>query len=113
MAEQTHDAAAIAERLEALPEWSFRDGAIRRSYQTDGWPVTMLVVNAIAWVCETADHHPDLAVSWGRVEVALHTHSARGITDQDFETATMIEGAVRWTAGPGSALRSRPSPLVR
>ena len=113
MAEQIHDAAAIAGRLEALPGWTFRDGAIWRSYQTDGWPITMLVVNAIAWVCETADHHPDLAVSWGRVEVALHTHSATGITDRDFETATMIESAVRWTPGPGSALRGRPTPLVR
>lgn len=49
----------------------------------------------------------------GRVEVALHTHSAKGITDRDFETATMIESAVRWTPGAGSALRGRPTPLVR
>lgn len=113
MTETPYDAPGVNQRLESLPGWTFRDGAIRRTYQTDGWPVTMLVVNAIAWVCETADHHPDLAVSWARVEVALNTHSAKGITDKDFETAALIEGAVRWTPGKQSALRRRPDPLVR
>jgi 4a-hydroxytetrahydrobiopterin dehydratase len=113
MAETPYDATTISQRLKELPEWTFRDGAIRRSYQTDGWRVTMLVVNAIAWVCEAADHHPDLAVSWARVEVALNTHSAKGITGRDFETAALIEGAVRWTPGEQSTLRRRPDPLVR
>lgn len=113
MTESRYDAAGVNKGLEQLPGWTFRDGAIRRSYQTDGWSVTMLVVNAIAWVCEAANHHPELGVSWAKVEVALNTHSAKGITDKDFETAALIEGAVRWTPGEKSALRSRPEPLVR
>jgi 4a-hydroxytetrahydrobiopterin dehydratase len=111
--ERVYHEADIARRLERLPGWTFADGAIRRTYATDGWPTTMLVVNAIAFACQAADHHPDLAVSYARVDVALNTHSAKGITDRDFETATLIERSVGWKPDPGAALTGPAKPLVR
>lgn len=103
----------IANRLGALPGWHYAEGAIRRSYETDGWRSTLMVVNAIGYACEAAFHHPDLAVSWGRVDVALHTHSAGGITAKDFETAALIDRAVLAGPGEGSALSGPPEPLIR
>lgn len=111
--ERTYSEAEIAERLQPLLGWSYRDGAIRRTYTTDGWPSTLMVVNAIGFVCEAAGHHPDLAVSWSRVDVALNTHSAKGITEKDFETATLIERTVLWGPAAGSALSGSPKPLAR
>src|SRR5688572_4112742 len=81
--EQIYDATQIAERLQALPGWYFEDGWIRRVFKTDGWPTTLMLVNAIGYLAEAAYHHPDLAVTWGRVTVKLATHSAGGITDKD------------------------------
>jgi 4a-hydroxytetrahydrobiopterin dehydratase len=81
----------IAERLRGLPGWYFEDGWIRRVYKTDGWPTTLMLVNAIGYCAEAAYHHPDLAVTWGRVTVKLSTHSAGGITDKDFALARQIE----------------------
>src|ERR1700704_3459251 len=85
--EPTYTESQIAERLRELPGWYFEDGWIRRAYKTDGWPTTLMLVNAIGFYAEAAYHHPDLAVSWGRVEVALNTHSAGGLTAQDVELA--------------------------
>ncbi len=103
----------IATRLTSLPGWTFTDGAIRRTYQTDGWRGTMLVTNAIAFICEAADHHADLAVSWPAVSVALSTHSAKGITAKDFEVAALIEAQVLWKPGRDSDLTGPTKPFVR
>ena len=68
----------ITARLKALPNWAHVDGAIRRTYKTDGWRGSMLVANAIAFICEAADHHADLAVTWPSVGVALSTLRSGG-----------------------------------
>jgi 4a-hydroxytetrahydrobiopterin dehydratase len=93
---QAYDEPGIRERLAALPGWQLADGAIRRSFKTDGWPTTLMLVNAIGFCAEGADHHPDLTVSWGKLGVALSTHSAGGITDKDFDLARRIDEIARW-----------------
>ena len=106
-------ASEITARLKKLAGWSFEDGALRRVYQTDGWRGSLLVVDAIAFICEAAYHHADLAVSWPRVGVALSTHSAGGITAKDFEIAGLIEALVLWKPPPGSSLRGPAKPFVK
>jgi pterin-4a-carbinolamine dehydratase len=103
----------IRSRLNALPQWAFDSGAVRRTYKTDGWRGSMLVANAIAFICEAADHHADLTVTWPSVSVALSTHSAGGITAKDFEVAELIEKQVTWKPGAGSALAGPAKPFVK
>jgi 4a-hydroxytetrahydrobiopterin dehydratase len=110
--ETPFDEAQIAERLEALPGWYLEDGWIRRVYKTDGWPTTLMLVNAIGYLAEAAYHHPDLSVTWGRLTVKLSTHSAGGITDKDFELARKIEDVVLWRPQGGS-LTGTPNKFVR
>ena len=94
--ERTYDEAEIAERLKALPGWYYEDGWIRRVYKTDGWPTTLMLVNAVGYLAEAAYHHPDLTVTWGRITVKLQNHAAGGISDKDFELARKIEEVVLW-----------------
>ena len=95
----------VAAKLEAeLPTWKYRDGWIRRKYTTGGWPYTLMVVNTIGYIAEAAFHHPDLTVSWAEVHVKLSTHSHKGITDNDFELAKLIEDQVMWTPREEQAL---------
>src|SRR2546423_11190352 len=91
----------IQQRLKTLPGWRLEDGAIVREYQTDGWPTTLMLVNAIGFLAEAADHHPDLAVSWGKVGVKLWTHSAGGLTASDVELAQLIEQTALWRPPAG------------
>ena len=105
-------ATPLAERLKALPGWYLEDGWIRRVYKTDGWPTTLMLVNAIGFLAEAAYHHPDLTVTWGRITVKLSTHSAGGITDKDFELARRIEDTALWRPS-GGALEGTPNKFVR
>jgi pterin-4a-carbinolamine dehydratase len=94
----------VAGGLRRLAGWSHGDGVIRRVYQTDGWRASMLVANAIAFICEAADHHADVLVTWPKVTVSLSTHSAGGITAKDLEVAELIERQVTWAPGRDSSL---------
>lgn len=106
--------AEVAAKLpeHGLADWFLEDGWIRRKYNTDGWPTTLMLVNAIGYLCEAAYHHADLAVTWGRVIVKLKTHSAGGITDKDFALAKQIETVVLWRPAPGGPLEGTPNKFV-
>jgi 4a-hydroxytetrahydrobiopterin dehydratase len=85
----------VAARLSKLSGWMIIDGMLTKEYATNGWPFTMLVVGAIAFLAESADHHPDLIVTWPKVTVKLSTHDAGGLTTRDFDLAAKIDETVR------------------
>jgi 4a-hydroxytetrahydrobiopterin dehydratase len=92
MSEKTYPPDAIQARLaEHLPQWTFEDGHLRRIYKTRKWPETVMLFNAIAYLAEQADHHPDITASYASLGIRLMTHSAGGITDKDFHLAGKIE----------------------
>ena len=95
----------------ALNGWWFEDGWIRRKITTSGWPVTLMVVNAIGFLCEAADHHADLAVSWGKLTIKLRTHCSGGITDRDFELAQKLDELLLWLP-TGGALEGHSGKFV-
>jgi 4a-hydroxytetrahydrobiopterin dehydratase len=103
---RTYTDAEIPAKLKekGLDHWFLKDGWIQRKYNTDGWPQTLMAVNAVGYLCEAAYHHADLSVTWGKFWVKLQTHDAGGITDKDFNLAKKIEEAVLWRPAPGSAL---------
>ncbi|MGP0058529.1 MAG: 4a-hydroxytetrahydrobiopterin dehydratase [Beijerinckiaceae bacterium] len=108
--EPTYDEAEIKTRLATeLPHWRYENGWIRRTYQSHGWKSTLMVVNAVGHLAEAAWHHPDLTASYASVEVRLQTHSAKGITDKDFQLAKKIEDVIQWQPGKeGGALEGTP-----
>lgn len=79
-----------------LPTWHLEDGWIRRTYKTNSWKGTLMVVNTVGHLAEVAWHHPDITASYAWVEVRLMTHSAKGITDKDLALARKIEDVVFW-----------------
>lgn len=95
---------------EELPNWTYKDGWIRRKYKTSGWKATLMVVNTVGHLAEAAWHHPDLTVSYAFVNVKLMNHAAKGITDKDFELAAKIEEMLMWQPGadPESPLEGTP-----
>src|ERR1043166_6234087 len=96
-----------------LEEWYLEEGWLRRKYNTDGWPTTLMLTNAIGYLCEAAWHHADLAITWGKLWVKLKTHSAGGITDKDFAQARKIEEVALWRPEPGGPLEGTPNKFVR
>jgi 4a-hydroxytetrahydrobiopterin dehydratase len=111
--DRVYSEAEIHEKLTELPGWELREGWIRRTYKTPGWPHTLLLVNAIGYRAEAAFHHPDLSVGWASVTVKLQTHSAGGVTDKDFALAKEIEALATWLPPQGGALEGFPKKWVR
>jgi len=92
-----------------LPAWRYERGQLRRTYRTHGFKASVMVANAVAHLAEAAWHHPDITVSFGKVDVALESHDAGGITDRDFELASKIEQVIMWQPGKeGGALTGTP-----
>jgi len=48
-------------------------------------------VNLVGHISETENHHPDLYLSWGKVEVRIWTHKIDGLTESDFILAAKID----------------------
>ncbi|PYV27214.1 MAG: 4a-hydroxytetrahydrobiopterin dehydratase [Acidobacteria bacterium] len=58
-------------------------------------------VNRVGELAEQQGHHPDILLTWGKVEVTLWTHKIDGLTESDFIMAAKIdqlEGARASTA---------------
>ena len=74
-----------------LDGWERSDGALRRSVTFGSFLDGIDGVRRIAELAERADHHPDIDIRWRTVNLALSTHSAGGITEQDVALAREID----------------------
>jgi 4a-hydroxytetrahydrobiopterin dehydratase len=81
------------EALNALPGWSYdhEARAIRRSFRFRDFSEAFGFMTRVALAAEKADHHPDWSNVWNRVEIALTTHDAGGLTRRDVELAAAID----------------------
>jgi 4a-hydroxytetrahydrobiopterin dehydratase len=81
----------IVKRLADLPGWRLsgdgEDVAIERSFRFANYYETISFVNALAFVANALDHHPDLSVHYNRCVVRWRTHAVHGISETDFECA--------------------------
>ena len=94
----------IAERLaRENPKWRHENGAIVRTFRTNGWKGTLLAAGAVAHLAEAAWHHPEMVLNFPSLEVRLNTHDAGGVTDKDFELAKKIEEVVGWRPQAGAS----------
>jgi len=81
----------IAERLEELQGWDRTGDAISKSFDRGDFKGSVAFVNEVLEPAEEMNHHPDLEISWSRVNVSLSTHSEGGVTGSDFELAGKID----------------------
>jgi 4a-hydroxytetrahydrobiopterin dehydratase len=47
--------------------------------------------NAVAFIANAEDHHPDLALSYGKCTVRFNTHDVNGISVSDFFCASKVD----------------------
>lgn len=76
---------------EAAQGWKLIDGSIEKTYTFANYHETMAFVNALAWVAHREDHHPDLAVSYGKCTVRFNTHDVNGISASDMFCAAAAD----------------------
>jgi 4a-hydroxytetrahydrobiopterin dehydratase len=67
------------------------DIAIEKTYNFPDYAQTMTFVNAMAWLAQARNHHPDLLVQFSHCRVQWRTHDAAGISRLDFECAAAVD----------------------
>lgn len=84
----------IEQRLARLNGWSHGANWIERTYQFKSFLRAISFVNAVAYLAESVNHHPDLVIHYKEVTVRNWTHATGGVTIHDFSLAEGIEGLV-------------------
>jgi 4a-hydroxytetrahydrobiopterin dehydratase len=77
--------------LEEVPGWKYDGKVIAKSWSFKNYYETLAFVNAVAWLVNREDHHPDMSVGYDRCRVEFSTHSIGGISENDFICAAKIE----------------------
>ena len=85
----------LASFFASHPEWKGDSSSIARTYTFPGYAEAVGFTMAVALVAERKDHHPDIMLSWGKVEVRWSTHDAGGVTSLDAELADAGDGLYR------------------
>jgi 4a-hydroxytetrahydrobiopterin dehydratase len=66
-------------------------GRISRRLEFANFYETMSFVNAVAWIANREDHHPDMEVSYGHCVVRFSTHAVGGLSPNDFICAARVD----------------------
>jgi 4a-hydroxytetrahydrobiopterin dehydratase len=82
--------AEITAALAGVPAWTREGSAITTVTTRQDFRDALLYVGAVAYLAESANHHPDIAIAWNKVTLTLSTHSAGGLTANDFALARQI-----------------------
>jgi 4a-hydroxytetrahydrobiopterin dehydratase len=83
--------------LKTHPSWSRDNDSIRRQFEFADFGEAMAFVTRVGLASEKADHHPDIGISWNKVDLTLSTHSAGGLTVKDLDLAAKFDGIASGT----------------
>lgn len=85
--------ARAAELLAMLDGWEFEAGntGIARQFRFVDFLHALAFVNALGFVAEQQNHHPDLELGWGRCRVRFSTHDVGGLSMNDFICAAKTD----------------------
>ncbi|HWQ56589.1 MAG TPA: 4a-hydroxytetrahydrobiopterin dehydratase [Bryobacteraceae bacterium] len=79
-----------------LPGWNLvGEHHLERSFAFPDFKTALDFVNRAGAIAEEEGHHPDLYLTWGRVDVKTWTHKIDGLTESDFVLAAKIERQYR------------------
>ncbi len=83
----------LAELHEQLGgDWEVIDGHhLEKTYKFPDFQQALDFTNRIGALAEEVNHHPDICLGWGRVQVTLWTHKIDGLTESDFVLAAKID----------------------
>ena len=64
---------------------------LHKAYTFPDFKSALTFVNRVGEVAEEQGHHPDIALTWGKVEITIWTHKIDGLTESDFILAAKLD----------------------
>jgi len=78
--------------LSQLDNWSVVENKkLSKTLKFPDFVSALAAVNQIGELAEEENHHPDLFLAWGKVQIEIWTHSIGGLTEADFVLAAKID----------------------
>ena len=66
-------------------EWEvINDVKLQRTFKFKNFKEALEFTNKLGSLAEDEGHHPDIALSWGKVMVSFTTHKIHGLSENDF-----------------------------
>ena len=64
---------------------------LHKAYTFPDFKSALAFVNRVGEVAEEQGHHPDISLTWGKVEITIWTHKIDGLTESDFILAAKLD----------------------
>jgi 4a-hydroxytetrahydrobiopterin dehydratase len=88
------DAAVVEAWLAKHPGWAHEGaGAIAKAFEFPDFAAALAFTVRVGCWAEKHDHHPDVALGWGKARILWSTHDAGGVTQLDLDAAEACDGA--------------------
>jgi 4a-hydroxytetrahydrobiopterin dehydratase len=65
---------------------------LEKTYRFPDFRAALAFTNRVGAMAEAQGHHPDIALSWGKVGLTIWTHKIDGLTESDFVFAAKADG---------------------
>ncbi len=87
------DRAHITGLLAQLPGWQMDDdaSAISKDFRFADFHHTLGFINAVGFMANQQDHHPDIEAGYGHCRLRWSTHDVEGLSRNDFICAARVE----------------------
>jgi len=72
-------------------DWNVEKDNIGKSFKFKDFKSALDFVNKVGSIAEEEGHHPDIMLSWGKVQINLTTHAIKGLSINDFILASKID----------------------
>lgn len=67
---------------------------LEKQFTFDNFRSALDFVNRVGELAESADHHPDICLGWGKASITIWTHSIDGLSEADFVFAARADRLV-------------------
>ncbi|UKP00402.1 4a-hydroxytetrahydrobiopterin dehydratase [Nostoc sp. UHCC 0870] len=84
--------AEIQTQASSLSGWTVESSTLQTTRKFKDFVAAIAFVNKLVEPAESAGHHPDIQISYNKVQITLTTHDAGGLTQKDFDLAGVISG---------------------
>lgn len=74
-----------------LPEWTLEGEHLKRGLRFVDFSEAFGFMARVALLAEQQNHHPEWFNVWNRVDIALTTHDANGLSARDVKLAKSID----------------------
>jgi 4a-hydroxytetrahydrobiopterin dehydratase len=82
---------SCAQLVSELDNWEFIENALQKKYQFKDFVSALAFINAVGFIAEKQNHHPEIHNIYNKVQLRLTTHDRDCVTDKDFDLAKAID----------------------